>query len=216
MAAIGRIAVGMTGAGAVHPLQARAVPLLSDHHKDRDVPLKRYHRVGSAVKRPRSKSWFRTRIPHKSIIPACLVACVAVGAQAAGPPQSSVSLTQAPLVMRLSKDEFRVAFGVNGERCFPAGCGGWIRYRVVWKTESSLTRSEIRRVNYVVSPNSRRSITVDRQYFDTAEGAHTTQVVSLNVELITCQPSAHSLAVLRAPGPPFRAYEWTRGLPAHE
>ena len=89
--------------------------------------------------------------------------------------------------MRISKDEFRVAFGIEGTRCFPVGCRGSIRYRVIWTTEDGLTRSDSRRVNYALSRNSRRSITVDRQYFDTSEGEHTTQVVSVNVETITCE-----------------------------
>ena len=146
--------------------------------------------LDDGVNRPSLKPSFRSMITHQRILLAYLLAFVAVGVQAAAPTESLVSLTQAPLVIRLSKDEFRLAFGVNGERCFPTGCRGWIRYRVVWRTEDGLTRSEIRRVNYVVFPNSRRSITVDRQYFDTAEGEHTTQVVSVDVELITCRPDA--------------------------
>jgi hypothetical protein len=130
----------------------------------------------------------------KSILPAYLVAFIGVDAQAAPPPQSAVSLTQAPLVMRLSKDEFRVAFGINGEKYFPSGCRGSLRYRVVWKTEDGLTRYEVRRVNFVVLPNSRRTIVVDRQYFDTAEGAHWIQVVSVNVDLITSYPVVNSRA----------------------
>ena len=149
------------------------------------MALTRYHRV-----EPSLKPSFRYAIAYNRIVPACLIAFVGGGVQAAAPTKSLVSLTQAPLVIRLSNDEFRVAFGVKGERCFPTGCGGWIRYRVVWRAENGLTRSEIRRVNYFIFPNSRRSITVDRQYFDTAEGEHTTQVVSVNVELITCQRDA--------------------------
>jgi hypothetical protein len=127
-----------------------------------------------------------------NIIPVYLVAFVSVGVAAATPVQPLVSLTQAPLVMRLSKDEFRIAFGVNGERCFPGGCHGLIRYRVDWRTEGGLTRSEIKRVNYAVYPHARRSITVDRQYLDTAEGEHTTDVVSVSVDLITCHEGAGS------------------------
>jgi hypothetical protein len=127
-----------------------------------------------------------------NIIPVYLVTLVSVGVGDAAPVRPLVSLTQAPLVMRLSKDEFRIAFGVNGERCFPSGCRGLIRYRVNWKTEDGLTRSEIKRVNYAVYPHARRSITVDRQYFDTAEGEHTTDIVSVSVDLITCNEEAVS------------------------
>ena len=129
------------------------------------------------------------------IIPAGLLGFVIVGVRAATPAQSQVSLTQAPLVMRLSKDQFRVAFGINGDRCFPSGCRGSIRYRVIWRTEDGLTRSDIRKVSYAVVPNSRRAITVDRQYFDTAEGEHTTEVVSVSVDLITCRRGVERGAV---------------------
>lgn len=125
-----------------------------------------------------------------NIIPVYLVAFVSVGVGAAAPVQPLVSLTQAPLVMRLSKDEFRIAFGVNGERCFPSGCHGLIRYRVNWRTEDGLTRSEMKQVNYAVYPRARRSITVDRQYFDTAEGEHRTDIVSVRVDVITCHEEA--------------------------
>ena len=68
----------------------------------------------------------------------------------------AVTLTQDPLVMRLSKDEFRIAFGINAERGGPNGCNGVIRYRVDWKTEDGMTRSEVRLVNYTVLPHARR------------------------------------------------------------
>jgi hypothetical protein len=100
--------------------------------------------------------------------------------------ERSVSLTQEPLVMRLSKDEFRIAFGINAERAAPYGCNGVIRYRVDWKTEDGVKRSEARLVNYTVSPHASRAITVDRQYFDTAEGQHTTEVIKVSVDKITC------------------------------
>lgn len=129
-----------------------------------------------------------------NIIALSLVAFASANIQATVPAQPSVSLTEAPLVMRLSKDEFRIAFGINGERCFPSGCHGLIRYRVKWKTEDGMTRFEIKRVNYAVLPHARRSITVDRQYFDTAESQHTTDLVSVSVNLITCDEGAGSTA----------------------
>ena len=97
-----------------------------------------------------------------------------------------ISLTQSPLVMRLSKDEFRIAFGINGERCSAKGCHGSIRYRVQWKTDDGVTRSEVKRVDYTVLAHTARSIVVDRQHFDTAEAQHTTEIVAVNVDLITC------------------------------
>jgi hypothetical protein len=104
----------------------------------------------------------------------------------------AVSLTQDPLVMRLSKDEFRIAFGINADRGAPNGCNGVIRYRVDWKTEDGTTRSEVRLVNYTVSPHATRAMTVDRQYFDTAEGQHTTDVLKVSVDRITCLEGAES------------------------
>jgi hypothetical protein len=119
-----------------------------------------------------------------------LIAVASLGAiastVAAPSPEHSVSLTQEPVVMRLSKDEFRIAFGINSEHCAATGCNGVIHYRVDWKAEDGTTRSENRRVNYAAWPSAGRSITVDRQYFDTAEGAHTTDVIRVNVDKITC------------------------------
>ena len=116
-----------------------------------------------------------------------LAALIALSAGAAvASSDRSVSLTQDPLVIRLNKDEFRIAFGINGERCGTAGCTGTIRYRVEWKTTDGMTRSEMKHVDYVVSPNAGRTIAVDRQYFDTAEGQHTTEVVKVHVDTITC------------------------------
>jgi hypothetical protein len=123
-----------------------------------------------------------------AILP-CLFLCgVAVSTPVASEPL--VSLTQSPLVMRLSKDEFRIAFGINGEHCSPKGCHGSIRYRVHWKTEDGVTRSEVKLVDYTVLAHAGRSIVVDRQYFDTAEGRHTTEVVAVSVDHITCHEGA--------------------------
>jgi hypothetical protein len=121
------------------------------------------------------------------MIPLSLLAMVTLSAGAAPPSERSVSLTQDPLVMRLNKDEFRIAFGINGERCRQNGCNGMIRYRVDWKTADGTIRSEIKHVNYIVSPLAPRTIAVDRQYFDTAEGQHTTDVVKVSIDAITCR-----------------------------
>jgi hypothetical protein len=116
-----------------------------------------------------------------------LVAMTALSAGAAPASKHSVSLTQDPLIMRLNKDEFRIAFGINGERCGANGCSGMISYRVHWKTADGATRSEIKHVSYTVAPRAHRTIAVDRQYFDTAEGQHTTDVVKVSVDAITCR-----------------------------
>jgi hypothetical protein len=119
-----------------------------------------------------------------------LLAMTALSAGAAPASKHLVSLSQDPLIMRLSKDEFRIAFGINGERCGANGCSGMIRYRVDWKTADGATRSEIKNVSYTVAPRTRRTIAVDRQYFDTAEGQHTTDVVKVSVDAITCRDGA--------------------------
>ncbi len=110
----------------------------------------------------------------------------ALGSTADSPSARSASLVQDPLVMRLSKDEFRIAFGINAQGCASNGCRGVIHYTVKWKTEDGTVMSEFRRVRYTVVPHSSRTITVDRQYFDTAERAHTTDVVKITVDRITC------------------------------
>ena len=127
-----------------------------------------------------------------TLLSAIAVATLAAGAGVAAASEHPISLTQKPLVMRLSKDEFRIAFGLHAERTAASGCNGVIRYHVHWKTEDGTTHSEIRRVNYTVAPRTSRSITVDRQYFDTAEGQHTTEVVRVSVDRITCLDSDDS------------------------
>jgi hypothetical protein len=107
--------------------------------------------------------------------------------------QHAVSLTQDPLVMRLNKDEFRIAFGINGERCGDNGCSGMIRYRVDWRAADGTTRSELKHVNFTVLPRAPRTIAVDRQYFDTAEGQHTTEVVKVSIDGITCHQGSERL-----------------------
>jgi hypothetical protein len=121
-----------------------------------------------------------------------LAAVSAAGVASAA--ERPVTLTQDPLVMRLSKDEFRIAFGLNATQGAAGGCNGMIRYRVDWKTEDGTVRSENRQVSYRVSPEATRSITVDRQYFDTAEGQHTTEVVKVSVDRITCHEGGASRA----------------------
>ena len=121
-----------------------------------------------------------------SLIAMTAMSTGALAGAATAIPEHVVVVTQDPLIMRLSKDEFRIAFGINGERCGAQGCSGLIRYRVEWKTPDGTTRSEIRHVNYTVSPNASRTIAVDRQYFDTAEGQHTTDVLKVSIDAITC------------------------------
>jgi len=125
------------------------------------------------------------------MIDSCLIAAamlaLATGAAATGAARRSVSLAGDPLVMRLDKDEFRIAFGINGAQCLPGGCSGLIRYRVQWRATDGTARSELKQVSYTVSPEAGRTIAVDRQYLDTAEGAHTVDVVNVSVDTITCR-----------------------------
>lgn len=127
-----------------------------------------------------------TYLTRTLAVAASLAALPALSANAAAVSTRAVSLTQDPVVMRLSKDEFRIAFGINANSSAPNGCNGVIRYRVDWKTDNGMTRSEVRLVNYTVLPHASRALTVDRQYFDTAEGQHTTEVLKVNVDRITC------------------------------
>ena len=121
-----------------------------------------------------------------------LAAGVGAAASAQPSPQHSVSLVGTPLVMRLNADEFRIAFGIDGKQCMESGCSGLIHYRVHWKTADGTARSEARRVSYQVSAHSQRTIAVDRQYLDTAEGAHTTDVLGVSVDRITCRAGGQS------------------------
>jgi len=128
----------------------------------------------------------RTKTTALALIAMAAISTGATAGAATAVPEHAVVLTQDPLIMRLSKDEFRIAFGINGERCGARGCSGLIRYRVDWKTPDGITRSELRHVNYTVLPNAGRTIAVDRQYFDTAEGQHTTDVLKVSIDTITC------------------------------
>jgi hypothetical protein len=61
-----------------------------------------------------------------------------------------------------------------------------ISYRVVWKTEDGAIRLERKRVTYLAPPGATRTIAVDRQYFDTAEDKHTTEIVKVSIDSMTC------------------------------
>ncbi|MEP6546220.1 MAG: hypothetical protein ABJD53_02040 [Gammaproteobacteria bacterium] len=114
------------------------------------------------------------------------LAALSANAGAVSAAEHSVSLTQEPLIMRLNKDEFRIAFGINGESCGADGCTGMIQYRVDWKTPDGVTRTERKHVSYTISPRATHTIAVDRQYFDTAEGQHMTDIVKVHIDAITC------------------------------
>jgi hypothetical protein len=117
-----------------------------------------------------------------------LTAVVTLGGVGAASAASScsVSLTNDPVVMRINKDEFRIVFGVEGDKCPASGCAGTIAYTAAWKTEDGLTSTDVKHVNYKVPNGATRSIAVDRHYFDTAEGQHTTDIVHVNVDKVSC------------------------------
>ena len=51
----------------------------------------------------------------------------------------------------------------------------------------------MKQINYTVPAHAGRSIAVDRQYFDTGEGQHTTEVVKVSVDDISYHAGADSL-----------------------
>jgi hypothetical protein len=107
-------------------------------------------------------------------------------ASAASASACSVSLTNEPVVMRLNKDEFRIAFGVAGDQCTTDGCSGVINYKAAWKTEDGATLTDSKRLSYTVPRGATRTVAVDRHYFDTAEGKHTTDIVKVSVDEVSC------------------------------
>ena len=76
----------------------------------------------------------------KSMVLLMAIAAGAAGAAAAAPPEGAVLVTGDPVVMRLNKDEFRIAFGIDARNCMPHGCNGSVRYRVNWKASDGTTR----------------------------------------------------------------------------
>jgi len=121
----------------------------------------------------------------------CLVCLLSAAAQVTQAVTPAVSVTQEPLVMRMSKDEFRIAFGIDAGRCSASGCYGVIRYRVSWRAEDGTTGADVKQVSYSVAPSTLRSIVVDRQYFDTAEAEHTTEIIRVSIDRITVAQGSH-------------------------
>jgi len=83
--------------------------------------------------------------------------------------RSIQSADQEPLIMRLNKDEFRIAFAINGERAVPtAARHDSLSSRL--ETPDGATRTERKHVNFTVSP-SRAAPLPWTQYFDTPKGS---------------------------------------------
>ena len=86
----------------------------------------------------------------------------------------------------------------HSTRLRAGGCNGVISYRVAWKTEDGTMRSERKQVNYAASPGAARTIAVDHQYFDTVEGRHTTEIVKVSVDKMSCLDTPPSQPELSA------------------
>ena len=104
----------------------------------------------------------------------------------AQPGTCGVTLTQDPLVMRIGKDEFRIAFGLDAATCKEAGCSGVIKYNATWQADDGTRNSEQKTVGFSIPSGAERSLTTDRSYFDNGEAQHTTEVVSVDVAEISC------------------------------
>ncbi len=101
----------------------------------------------------------------------------------------AVNVGAQPVVMRIGKDEFRIAFAVNSDACKANGCNGTIRYQASWKTEDGATSIDRKLLSYTIPDGATRSIAVDRHYFDTAEGKHTTDIVRVQIDAVSCARS---------------------------
>lgn len=126
-----------------------------------------------------------------TIIRAALAAAFMAGtavATAATPDTCSVAVKNDPVVIRMSQDEFRIAFGVQSESC-KGGCTGLISYRAAWRANDGTQSVEEKRVAYTIPKGADRTIAVDRNFFDLGEARNTTDVVGVEVSDITCQPA---------------------------
>ncbi|HZX90226.1 MAG TPA: hypothetical protein VFE67_06260 [Rudaea sp.] len=110
----------------------------------------------------------------------------------AAPATCGVALTQDPLVMRVGKDEFRIAFGLDAAACRESGCSGSIRYDATWQTDDGQQSTERKTVAFDIPAGAERSLSVDRHYFDTAEAQHMTQIVGVAVDRISCDSAERS------------------------
>lgn len=130
---------------------------------------------------------------NKMLVLALLAAMPWTGAFAQG--SCKVGLTQAPLVMRIGSDEFRIAFGLDGSQCLPGGCQGEIKYKATWRGQDGAHTTEQKSVHFDIPSGAPRSLTTDRGYFDNGEARQKTEIVAVDVGKISCNnPSAAALA----------------------
>jgi hypothetical protein len=104
----------------------------------------------------------------------------------AAPAVCAVQVGKDPVVMRMSKDEFRIAFGVSGAQCHENGCTGVIQYDAAWRTEDGSENVDHKLLSYSIPSGTNQSIAVDRHYFDTGEGRHTTELVRVRISDVSC------------------------------
>jgi hypothetical protein len=123
-----------------------------------------------------------------------LVLALAAGNVAAAEATCAVNVTNDPVVIRMDKDEFRIAFGVAGDACAANGCTGVIRYHAAWRTEDGTESVDNKVLSYDIPSGAKRSITVDRHYFDTSEGRHMTDLVDVKVDDVSCEKPRLSAA----------------------
>ena len=125
-----------------------------------------------------------------NLLTLALLAVLPCACAFAQPGTCGVALTQDPLVMRIGKDEFRIAFGLDAATCKEAGCSGLIKYKATWQADDGTRNSEQKSVGFSIPSGAERSLTVDRSYFDNGEAQHTTEVVSVDVAEISCNADA--------------------------
>jgi hypothetical protein len=122
----------------------------------------------------------------KTLISLLLAVLPIASAVAATPAVCSVQIKEEPVVIRMDKDEFRIAFGVSGDACRDNGCSGVIRYKAAWRTDDGIGRIDDKVLNYEIPSGANQSIVVDRHYFDTSEGKHTTDLFHVTVDDVSC------------------------------
>src|SRR5512147_2381366 len=86
------------------------------------------------------------------------LAALPFGSAFAAPAACSVSLTQDPLVMRLGKDELRIAFGLDAAACRDNGCSGSISYNATWQTDDGRQSTERKTVAFDIPAGAERSL----------------------------------------------------------
>ena len=98
----------------------------------------------------------------------------------------AVNVTNDPVVIRMDKDEFRIAFGVAGDACEKRAARASSATSAAWRTEDGAEATDNKVLSYDIPSGAKRSIAVDRHYFDTSEGRHTTDLVDVKIDDVSC------------------------------